>query len=224
MDSPMTLDHLVYGVPDLAEAIAIFEERLGLTAILGGRHEGLGTHNAILPLTHESYVELIAADPERPTPNHPRPFGLDTLPHPKLVTWAVRSRAIERDVERAHDRGYDPGTVIPMTREEPSGETIAWKLALRAKPVGDGLVPFIIDWGQTRHPSDLEAAPHEAGGPAGSQPRGALTEFFATHPEPEPVQAAIDALGLDLEIRCESIPSLTASLSGPAGSLDLTGG
>lgn len=231
MTDSLSLDHLVYGVPDLAKAIDEFGEKLGIFPALGGRHEGLGTHNAILPLTGRTYLELIASDPAAPGPKQPRPFGLDTLERPTLVTWAVRSRDIERDVERARERNYDPGIVFPMTRTEPDGRAIHWKLALPAQPFGDGLVPFVIEWGDTRHPSDVVAhttrdprrhAIEDYPGP-GSDSRCSLSGLSAYHPKPARVQQAIDALGVDLEIQFGSEPSLNAQLTGPGGTLDLQG-
>ena len=231
MNDRLTLDHLVYGVPDLAKAIDDFEARLGLAPVRGGRHESLGTHNAILPLCGETYLELIARDPDEPSPDPPRPFGLDSLHHPQLVTWAVRSREIEQDVERVRKRNYDPGIVFPMTRKVTNGHTIAWKLALRTKPFGDGLVPFLIDWGDTTHPSRSVGHTTDDAGQSASEKREPrisnricrLFDFCAFHPDPAPIQAAIDALGVDLEIQHGPVPGLRARLDGPSGSIDLTG-
>ena len=154
----LKLDHLVYAVPDLEKAIESFSHQLGCAPVFGGRHEGLGTHNAILPLEGLTYLELMAADPTLPDPDLARPFGLDLLQGPRLVTWAVRSRDIEADTKLARERGYDPGIAIEMSRKEPSGETLNWKLSLSREPLGDGLVPFVIDWGSTRHPSSVSPA------------------------------------------------------------------
>lgn len=61
----MRIDHVIYGTADLDRAAARMEAELGLTAAPGGRHEGLGTHNRIVPLADGSFVELLAvADPE----------------------------------------------------------------------------------------------------------------------------------------------------------------
>jgi hypothetical protein len=208
----LELDHLVYAVPELDRAIEEFGARLGVTPRFGGQHEGLGTHNAILPLTGGTYVELMAPIPDWPVSNPPRPFGLDTLEDSRLVTWAVRSRNIKADVERATLRGYDPGIVLEMSRKQPDGEILDWKLSLRAEPLGDGLVPFVIDWGTAIHP-----AVSSDGGTA----RCALSDFSAKHPDPQPVREAINALGAELSIDESSTYGLCARLTGPAGSYEL---
>jgi hypothetical protein len=210
MDVRLTLDHLVYGVPDLAEAMKEFGERLGRAPQAGGRHEGLGTHNAILPLTEEMYVELIARDPESPDPNQARPFGLDRLEGPRLITWAARSRSIVADVEAARNLGFDPGPIIPMSRRAPSGELLEWKLTLRAKPFGDGLLPFVIDWGGTPHPAAAQQNDD-------STPTLALTKFRASHPDPRLVGDALSALGVDLKVELDPEPGLSALITGPDG-------
>ena len=56
----MRIDHVIYGTADLDVAAARVEADLGLTAIPGGRHEGLGTHNRIVPLGDGSFIELLA--------------------------------------------------------------------------------------------------------------------------------------------------------------------
>lgn len=229
MTERLKLDHLVYGVPDLAVAMEDFKKSLGLTPVLGGRHEGLGTHNAILPLGGETYLELIASDPGGPIPNQPRPFGLDILRDPRLVTWAVRSRSIETDVEHARKQGFDPGIVFAMTRREPDGEVLEWKLSLRQKPFGDGLVPFVIDWGKSQHPAAVtglhshdqndEQTDHRTN--ARPAPHCELSDFSATHPDPASIQAALGALGVALDVQTGTIARLHARLTGPAGSLEL---
>jgi catechol 2,3-dioxygenase-like lactoylglutathione lyase family enzyme len=58
------IDHVIYATADLDAASARVEAELGLTALAGGRHQGLGTHNRIVPLGG-GYLELLAVvDPE----------------------------------------------------------------------------------------------------------------------------------------------------------------
>jgi catechol 2,3-dioxygenase-like lactoylglutathione lyase family enzyme len=59
------IDHVIYGTADLDAAAARLRAQLGLVAVDGGRHDGLGTHNRIVPLEDGSFLELLAvADPD----------------------------------------------------------------------------------------------------------------------------------------------------------------
>jgi hypothetical protein len=58
------IDHVIYATNDLDAAAERLEAELGLPTLPGGRHEGLGTHNRIMPLGG-GYLELLAvADSE----------------------------------------------------------------------------------------------------------------------------------------------------------------
>ena len=59
----MRIDHAIWATRDRDAAAARFEREHGLAAAGGGRHDGLGTHNRIVPLGG-GYLELLAvADP-----------------------------------------------------------------------------------------------------------------------------------------------------------------
>ena len=55
----MRIDHVIYATRDLEAAAGRIERELGLASLPGGRHEGLGTHNRIVPLGG-GYLELLA--------------------------------------------------------------------------------------------------------------------------------------------------------------------
>jgi len=212
MSGSLLLDHLVYAVTDLPRAIAQFEDQLGVCALPGGRHEALGSYNAILPLSGSSYVELIALDPTNPAPAMAPPFGLAELSEAQLVTWAVRSGDIAVDTARARQRGYDPGLTVPVSRTTPEGVCLEWRLTVRPEPFGDGLVPFVIDWGATPHPSQPAADNID---------RCTLQSFEGVHPEPAGVVDALHALRAELGVKRGDAPRLQARLAGPGGTLDL---
>lgn len=115
------LDHLIYGVPVLADGVNQFESCFGVRAQPGGKHQGLGTHNALLGLGQSTYLEIIAPDPDQPVPAMPRPFGLDSLAGPRLVGWAIRCDDIDARVARARAQGYDPGTQSSSSGPPPKG-------------------------------------------------------------------------------------------------------
>ncbi len=58
------IDHVIYATRDLDDAAARVEAEYGLKAAGGGRHDGMGTHNRVMPLGG-GYLELLAvADAE----------------------------------------------------------------------------------------------------------------------------------------------------------------
>jgi hypothetical protein len=200
----MLVDHLIYAAPDLTAAVADLEDRLGVRAVAGGRHIGLGTHNALLALGPRTYLEIIAADPGQPEPSRRRPFGLGDLTGAALAGWALACDDIGRTVARARRHGYDPGEVGDGQRVGPAGTMLRWRAT--DIPLTDGLVPFLICWGDAEHP-------------AGSAPRGlSLTSLRIEHPDPLALSPVLLALGADIDITPAAGPALVAHLSGPTGS------
>lgn len=208
--SPTRLDHLVYAVTDLDAAVDDLAERLGARPSAGGRHVGRGTRNFLLSFGDGSYLEIIGVDDGQPSPQGPRPFGIDLLTGPRLVTWAVRVDDIDDAVGSARRHGYDPGPAQAMSRATPDGGLLSWQLT-DALLTADGLVPFLIAWGDTVHPS-LTAT----GG-------ARLMELTAEHPEPALVATAFAALGV-AGVTVERGPQarLVARIDGPGGSVRLT--
>jgi len=203
----MLIDHLVYAAPDLASAVAEVEERCGVRAQAGGRHTGLGTHNALVALGARTYLEIIAPDPGQPRPAMRRPFGVDGLRSGGLAGWALACDDIDTAVARARRRGYDPGDVADGQRTMPAGTVLRWRMTLNA--VGGGVIPFLISWGDTEHPA--RSAPHGL----------TLETFHVEHPDPSTLSLPLTALDADVEIRPAGTAALIAHLSGPNGSMVL---
>jgi Glyoxalase-like domain len=200
----MLVDHLIYAAPDLTAAVADLEDRLGVRAEAGGRHIGLGTHNALLALGPRTYLEVIAPDPGQPEPSRQRPFGISDLTSGTLVGWALACDDIDRAVGEAQSHGYDPGEVGDGQRVGPAGTMLRWRATVN--PLADGLVPFLICWGDAEHP-------------ARSAPRGlSLESLRLEHPDPLCLSPALLALGADIEVTPAAGPALVAHLSGPTGS------
>jgi hypothetical protein len=203
----MLVDHLIYAVPELTAGVAVVEDRFGVRAQAGGRHIGLGTHNALLALGSRTYLEIIAPDPRQPEPSMRRPFGVDDLGSGTLVGWALACDDIDRAVAEARSHGYDPGEIGDGQRVGPSGVVLRWRATGSA--LAGGLVPFLICWGDTEHP-------------ASSAPRGlSLTSLQIEHPDPRSLAPVLAALGADIEVTSAAVPALVAQLSGPTGRMVL---
>ena len=203
------VDHLVWGGHNLEQEIERLEVWTGVRAAPGGRHPGQGTHNAIIRLGQTMYLELIAPDATQPAPAHPRWFDLDTLTRPRLITWAVRCGTLDQRAAAARAAGVELGEVRSGRRELGDGQALAWRLTHPTMRVGAGLVPFLIDWGQNRHPAESA--------PGGIQ----LVELRAEHPEPTSIREALRELGLELEVVAGATPALIAVLDTPKGRIEL---
>jgi hypothetical protein len=204
------LDHLVYAVPDLDAACDDIAERFGVRPSAGGKHTGRGTHNVLLDLGDSQYLEVIAPDPEQPAPERPRPFGIDSLAVARLVTWAAKAPDIDARVAAAKSAGFDPGQVLAMSRARPDGVSLSWRLTFREEPGADGLAPFLIDWGDTPHPSATAA-------------RGCrLVSLRAEHPQPGMATDIIVALGEQLQVREGPHPRIVAEIATPRGRVELS--
>ena len=146
------IDHLVYATANLADSVDELNSRFGVALTPGGRHARFGTRNFLADLGDSRYLEVIGPDPEQPTPDAPRPFSIDNLTGPRLVTWAARVNNLDEAVRRAQAAGCDPGPIIAMSRDSPDGARLRWRMALppTAGELG-GLVPLLIDWADAAH-------------------------------------------------------------------------
>lgn len=181
----MKIDHLVYAGPDLNEALDMATVTLGVDAVPGGRHPGFGTRNHLINLGNGAYLEIIGPDPDQPEPDQPRPFGIDSLGDPQLVAWAARTDDIDGAVATARDLDIGLGDAIAMERQTPSGALLSWRLT----PPMVGVIPFLIDWGETPHPT-------------ASLPEGAeLVGLRLETGERAEVKKAMKALGIEVDVR-----------------------
>lgn len=60
------MDHLVFAAPDLEVGVRHVEDLFGMQMSPGGRHHGFGTHNRLLGLGPDCYMEVVAIDPGSP--------------------------------------------------------------------------------------------------------------------------------------------------------------
>lgn len=204
-------DHIIYAVPDLEEGMDAIEALLGERPIFGGQHPGKGSHNALLSLGNDVYLEVIASDPTQPEPATARSFGLDSLTAARLATWAACTTDIEATMQQARAADYDPGQLEPGGRMRDDGLRLSWQSTRRPEaargqtPPGDWLIPFVIDWGDTPHPA------------ATTPGQSRLVSLQAIHPDPANIQKMLQALGIDLVVTQGDEPALVATIDSPNG-------
>jgi hypothetical protein len=181
------LDHLVVGARTLAEGVAYVSDLVGVAPQTGGRHEREGTHNALLSLGPEAYLEVISIDPDAEIPDHPRWFSLDANAvrdrlgkGPGLLTWVVR--CAELDISRlpASHRGCE--------LREMSRGNLRWRMTFTRDGalLNGGTLPLILQWLSPQRPTDVL-----------SESGCRLQQLCAAPSFHQSVLAPLSALGLD---------------------------
>lgn len=196
------IDHIVIGARTLEEGAAFVERELGVRPRQGGTHEGAGTHNLVLGLGPDCYLEVIAPDPAQPDPPQPRLFDLDdpatrTMLEsgPRLLTWVARISGMDPVMARLGPRG---GSIREMHRGD-----LSWRFAQPPQRQDmDNLIPCLIEWrgeraGKRLHDSQLR-----------------LVGLEAEHPEVDALRLALRDRGLGeaMEVRHGAHPRLIARL------------
>ena len=172
--SRLWMDHVIYAVDDLDSAGAVLFDREGLASVPGGRHEGWGTANRIIPLG-ESYLELIAVVDvdEAEGSEFGRAVRRATTEDRPLVGWVVATDDIDAVASRLDLE------VEEKSREADDGSTLSWRLAGLERAMKTGALPFFVQWDvpPERHPGAADVR-HEA------DPRGiAWVEVCADDPD-----------------------------------------
>ena len=144
------LDHIVITAPSLEAGIQYVRAVLGVSMEAGGRHTRMGTHNALLRLGRQQYLEVLAIDPNALAPPRPRWFGLD-LPEapatPRLAGWIVQSSDIHH-ASTAISQAF--GIVERMNRGD-----LDWQITIPEDGClpFEGVAPMLIQWNGS-HPAD----------------------------------------------------------------------
>lgn len=206
------LDHLVVAAATLQQGAEYIRETLGVEIPPGGAHPQMGTHNRLMRLSESTFLEVIAIDPELPSPNRPRWFGLDDPAvrsaialSPALLTWVANTDNIHACLAAAP---------IPLGRPELiRRDRLSWLFGL--PPDGHlfagGLLPCMIQWHCQPHPASLMPD-------LGCR----LVDLHLHHQDPEWLRQVLETIGLEDQVTVAGVPSsqapfLEARLQTPAG-------
>jgi len=205
---PTSIDHLLWGSPDLDLGVDRFEALTGVRATSGGAHQGWGSRNALVGLGN-SYLEIIAPDPHQD--GGAVGDQLAGLAEPAMVSWAARTTNTDELIGLAGQAGYRT-TTHAMSRLRADGVNLTWIIVQIHDHGGGPLVPFFIDWLGSPHPTE------------GLDADLRLSRFTLETPDPGTLKAVLDALECTgVAVERSDITRYVARLSSPAGAVELTG-
>jgi len=148
------LDHLVIAAETLQQGVDYVRSTLAVEIPGGGVHKSMGTHNHLMQLGNNAYIEVIAINPQAAIPQHPRWFNLDDAlmraslqRQPRLITWVMNTADIKAV---AHDSAFPIGIPTELSRD-----ALSWQVGLTedGRLLANGLVPYVIQWHTQQHPS-----------------------------------------------------------------------
>lgn len=206
-----SIDHIVYCVNDLNAAISDLESRLGIAPTYGGRHMTQGTHNAILDLSENCYLEILAVDKENKTISHNRWMGIDLVQRPMITRWALKSKDLISDQQYLQSVDSNLGQIVEGSRKTPVGNQLAWRMLLPlAEPVVE-ILPFMVDWSSSdTHPTQ-------------NLPKGCTLKSFALRtPDTSRVHTTLSSiLEAEPELEFAEEPQILVTIEGPSGIVTL---
>jgi hypothetical protein len=211
------LDHIVLAARDLQQGADYIRETLGVDVPAGGRHNNMATHNLVMQLGNDAYLEVIAIDPDGNTPRHPRWFALDSSAmraalheRPRLITWVMNTPDLGR---LAAQVDFDIGQPTRLERDE-----LSWEFALPddGRLLGEGMLPYCIQWHSSPHPSRAMA---DTG--------CLLQQLTIYHNRPRWLNDRLDALEASHLVDVEPLPDsatprLAATIDTPNGTVILS--
>ena len=132
------IDHLVIAVPDLAAAMKTYRD-LGFTVVVGGRHPGVGTANALIAFRDTSYLELLAFHESRPDHR----WWSALAKGGGLVDFCLQTDDLAGDAKMLRQAGVGMGEIERGDRQRPDGVEVRWACVL-ARGAHRGVAPFLI--------------------------------------------------------------------------------
>ena len=142
------LDHIVFGAFSLEEGTNFIENKLSRKLSKVGYHDFMGTHNRVIKIDKDIYLEIISVDPSSKAPKKDRWFNLD---NPKLQRKLENSPQIIGYVIETEDKEILKHFCAPMAA---SRGKYKWNFAmpnlesdfLDIKLIENGLMPSLISW------------------------------------------------------------------------------
>lgn len=161
-------DHTVIAVRDLDEAMQRYKA-LGFDVSAGGRHTGLGTHNALIRFGLD-YIELLSVynEAEAAAGGLARSALVDFLREHEsgLVGYALAISDMQQEAARFRS-GPTATEPFAMQRMRPDGHLLSWHLLVPGNVAWRRPWPFLIHW-------DIPDEQRLAWEKPGTHPNGAI--------------------------------------------------
>ncbi len=199
------IDHIIWACPHLESGIDQLEAMTGVRAQAGGKHPNLGTHNALLHLGNRCYLEIVAPDPDHV--GGPWSRSLQEMPEAGLLHWVLARPNLDDYANGLCGLIGSDNKVSSISRQHPTLAMLKWEILLLPLHDYGCLVPFLIDWGDSTHPTEL--LEHDC----------TLRNVRISTPDLPNMMKIVSWLGIDAEFAESSEPKLEFRIDTPKGKI-----
>lgn len=208
----VVIDHIVIGAQTLEQGQDYLKGLLAVDIPRGGTHDTMGTHNCVMQIGNNSFLEVLAIDPSAKPPSRRRWFSMDhertqqnLAMRPRPLCWVVGTIDLDAIVRRSP---VDLGEIISFRRGDRT-----WRMTVPADGhlPGGGLLPAFIEWSPGVHPS------------VNQQDLGVRLSKITLHtPEVEDLTLTLLTLGVEELVEIRKGPhQLSFELTAPSGNVVL---
>jgi hypothetical protein len=185
-----------------------FATLTGIKPAFGGVHTHGDTHNSLLSLGQNMYLEIIAPVPGQIPSDHTAKEKLRDFV-PGLFAFAVNANDLHLVENLAKQAGLNISSSHQISRQSPSGEMLQWDSIFLGGHSFGHFIPFFLHFNGINHPSE-------------TSPKGCrLLEFSVGHPKHQELAHLYKILQINISVFESHYPKLNAKLSTPKGIITL---
>lgn len=146
-------DHIVHYIEEPEEAIRTLGSK-GIHAVEGGAHQNRPTYNA---LSHFdlSYIEFLSTSDRKKLEQmkHPEHSLIQTIIKKQFkvgfARFIIRTDDIEAAAQHFLDKGLTVNGPVYLSREQPDGSLLEWRLLFIGDEKGGLELPYFIQWNES---------------------------------------------------------------------------
>lgn len=204
-EAGVSLDHVIWAVPDLEEYVARFEEITSIKPEYGGKHTNGLTENYLVSLGECTYLEILG--PQKGV----TPEQLGSIAS-RFTREHIVGFAFGADLENPPQSlsSVRLGDRNSGGRNKPDGTALSWVTQpLPDFDFGPDRFQFVIKWTSEPHP-------------AATSPKGAeIAQLTIANPQVTGLQELVESNRLPIVLQPSGVPNMWLTIRTPRGSVIL---
>ncbi len=201
----VSLDHVIWAVPDLAGYVERFTRLTSIEPVYGGEHTNGGTANYLVSLGPCTYLEIVGPKKGASLADLGDQANSYEREHIAGFAFSADLDAPPKMLEELNLGEHRTGG-----RVKPDGSTLSWQTAsLSDLNLGEDKFQFVINWLSEPHPAATSA-------------KGAsIIQLTIAHPDSIKLRAIVEANNLPIVLQPAGKPNIWLTINTPNGSVIL---